>query len=67
MVDGICQQCRYPLLALRILVHVICSSDTQGRVYINARQLSRKLDVHYDTVTKALKYLRETGILSLDQ
>ena len=66
VVESICQQCRYPLLALRILIHAICSIDSQGRIYINARQLSRKLGVHYDTLTKCLKFLREIDVLRLD-
>ncbi len=60
-------QCRYPLLAIRILVHVITSIDGNGKTYISARQLSKSLDVHYDTVTKCLKYLREIDVLSFDK
>lgn len=60
-------QCRYPLLALRILLHAITKIDTHGRVYISARHLSKSLDVHYDTVTKCLKYLREIEALRLER
>ena len=66
VVESICQQCRYPLLALRILMHAICSIDSQGRTYINARQLAQKLGVHYDTLTKTIKFLREIDVLRLD-
>lgn len=60
-------RCRYPLLALRLLLHAITRIDTHGRVYISARQLAKSLDVHYDTVTKCLKYLREIEALRLER
>lgn len=60
-------QCRYPLLALRVLLHTITKIDTSGRVYISARQLAKSLDVHYDTVTKCLKYLREIEVLRIER
>ncbi|MGY3213961.1 hypothetical protein [Mucilaginibacter sp. HD30] len=69
IVDKICGKdgCRYPLLALRILIHVITSIDQAGRVYISARQLSKSLDVNYDTVTKCMKYLRSINVLEQDK
>jgi len=69
IVEKICRnkECRYPLLAVRILIHVITSIDGSGKVYISARQLSKSLDVHYDTVTKCLKFLREIEVLRLDK
>jgi DNA-binding transcriptional regulator YhcF (GntR family) len=67
VVEQICKQCRYPLLALRLLLHVITGIDHNGRIDISARQLSRKMDVHYDTVTKCLKYLREIGVLRIER
>lgn len=57
------EDCRYPLLAIRILIHAITEIDTGGHVHISARHLSRALDVHYDTVTKRLKYLRSIEAL----
>ncbi len=60
-------ECRYPLLAIRILVHAITSVDGSGKTYMSARQLSKSLDVHYDTVTKCLKYLRQINALSYDK
>jgi len=60
-------ECRYPLLAIRILIHAITGIDANGRTYISARQLSKSLDVHYDTVTKCLKYLREIEALRFDK
>ena len=60
-------QCRYPLLALRVLLHTITKIDTKGRVYISARQLAKSLDVHYDTLTKCLKYLREIEVLKIER
>ena len=60
-------QCRFPLLAIRILIYAITSIDSAGRFYISARQLSKSLDVNYDTVTKCLKYLREIDVLQFDK
>ena len=59
--------CRYPLLAIRILIYAITSVDGNGKTYISARQLSKSLDAHYDTVTKCLKYLRAIDVLELDR
>ena len=59
-------RCRYPLLALRLLVHVIGQIDEQGKMYISAKKLSQKMDVHYDSITKCLKYLREIGALRVE-
>ncbi len=69
IVEKICQheRCRFPLLAVRILIHTITSIDANGRVYISARQLSKSLDVHYDTVTKCLKFLREIQVLQMEK
>lgn len=65
----ICQpgNCRYPLLALRILIHVISGIDDKGQIPISARQLSKSMNVHYDTVCKTLKYLREIGVLQIER
>lgn len=63
--ETICTQSRYPLLALRLLIYVITGIDENGRIDISARHLSKKMDVHYDTITKCLKYLRETEILRI--
>jgi hypothetical protein len=60
------KKCRYPQLALRILIHVIASVGTDGKIYICARRLSQAMDVHYDTVTKCIKYLREIDVLRKD-
>ena len=61
------KKCRYPLLALRILIHAICEMDSNGRVYICAKKLAAKLDVNYDTITKCIKYLRVSDILSIEK
>lgn len=63
--EKICGQCRYPLLALRLLIYFITGIDNNGVIQISARQLSRKMNVHYDTVTKCLKYLREIEVINL--
>lgn len=57
------EMCRYPQLALRILIHVIAGIDKEGGVYISAKQLANKLGVNYNTVSKCLKYLRKIGVL----
>lgn len=49
------KKCRYPLLALRILIHAICEMDSEGRVYICARKLAAKLDVNITGQTKCPK------------
>lgn len=69
LAEKICndEKCRYPQLALRILMHVIAGIDAEGRVQINARLLSKEIKVNYDTVTKCLKYLREIEVLRLER
>jgi hypothetical protein len=66
--EKICEsnECRYPLLALRLLIHVITGIDSNGKIHLSARQLSKSMGVHYDTITKCLKYLREIGVLRID-
>lgn len=59
------EMCRYPQLALRILIHVIAGIDKEGGIYISAKQLANKLGVNYNTVSKCLKYLRKIGVFSL--
>ncbi len=61
------QRCRYPQLTLRILINAIAGMDTDGKIYICARQLSKIMDVHYDTVTKCIKYLREIEVLRIER
>jgi hypothetical protein len=65
--ERICKQCRYPLLALRLLIHVLTGIDANGRIDISARQLSKAMDVHYDTVTKCLKFLREIEAIRIER
>ena len=65
--DLICTECRYPLLALRVFIHVLCGINENGQIQISARHLAKKLDVNYDTVTKCLKFLREKGMIALDK
>ncbi len=67
VVENICTQSRYPLLALRIFIHIICGIDSGGEVHISARQMAKKLDAHYDTVTKCLKHLREIEAIRFKQ
>jgi len=60
-------ECRYPMLALRILLHIITEIDANGRVYISARQLSKAWGIHYDTVTKCIKFLRSIEVLRMER
>lgn len=66
-VECICKQCRYPLLALRIFMHIVCGIDDAGEIHISARHMAKKLDVHYDTVTKCLKFLREIKAIQIER
>jgi hypothetical protein len=59
-------ECRYPLLAIRILIHAITNIESDGKVYISARQLSKSLDVHYSSVTKCLRYLRSIEVIQIE-
>ncbi len=59
--------CRYPQLALRILIHVITGIDSEGNVFISAKQLASRLGVNYNTVSKCLRYLRRIGVLRLER
>jgi hypothetical protein len=61
------KSCRYKQLALRLLIYVIGKSNGEGSIAISARRLSKEMDVHYNTITKCLKYLRQIGVLRSDQ
>lgn len=58
------ENCKYPQLTLRILNHVIAEMDAKNKWSVSARQFSKRFDVHYDTTTKALKYLRSINVIS---
>jgi hypothetical protein len=57
-------KCQYRQATLRIFNHLLASAD-EGRVVISARQLSKKLGIHYDTVTKCIKYLKGIGVIKV--
>lgn len=57
------ENCRFPQLALRILNHVFSEIDKENKFTVNARRISKQFGVHYDTVTKCLKYLRSIGLI----
>lgn len=67
--EKICQNgnCRYPLIALRLMIYCIANMDSNGRIPISARHLAKSMNVHYDTVTKCLKYLRINEILRIER
>jgi len=48
-------------------MHVIAGIDAGGCIHICARQLSKEMEVNYDTVTKCLKYLREIQVLRIER
>lgn len=69
IVELICtdSDCRFPQLTLRVLLHLMAMVDAQNRVHVSAKQLAHTLGVHYNTVTKCLKYLRRIGVVQLEQ
>jgi hypothetical protein len=60
------ENCHYRQLALRILLHMIASIDGDNKIYIHAGQYAEALKVHYNSLTKCLKYLREIGLLFIE-
>lgn len=68
IIESICNgQCRYPLLAIRILVQAIVNIESNGKTYLSARQLAKILDAQYTTVNKCLVYLRKIDVLQIDR
>jgi len=61
------KNCKYPQLALRILNHIFAEMNKENKWTASARQISKRFDVHYDTVTKCLKYLRSINILQSEK
>lgn len=59
------KKCRYPQLALRLLNHIIAEVDNNNIWLSSARQISERFNVHYDTVTKCLKYLRSINVIKI--
>lgn len=57
------KNCKFRQVALRIFNHILASMDDEGKVSINARQLSKSLGVHYDTTTTCIKYLRAIDVI----
>jgi hypothetical protein len=64
-IERICNECRYPLLTLRIFLHMVCGIDEAGEIHISARHMAKLLKANYDTVTKCLKFLREIEVLAI--
>jgi len=60
------ENCKFRQAVLRIFNHILASIDNEGKVSINARQLSRNLGVHYDTITKCIKYLRAINVIKTE-
>ncbi len=69
LTEKICtdKNCKFPQLALRIFNHLLAGVDNEGKVTVNARLLSKKLGVNYDTVTKCIKYLKHIEIIKADK
>lgn len=65
--EHICTKSRYPLLTLRVFLHILCGIDTKGCIPVNARHMAKRLDVHYCTLTKCLKCLREIGVVRVER
>jgi hypothetical protein len=60
------ENCKFRQAVLRIFNHILASIDDEGKVSINARQLSKNLGVHYDTITKCIKYLRAINVIKTE-
>ena len=52
------ENCRYPKLTLRILIHIFFEVGEANKWDVSPRQIATRLGANYDTVTKCLKYLR---------
>ena len=61
------ENCRYPQLALRILIHIMAEIDNHNKWTVSARQIAKRFNVHYDTVTKCLKYLRSINVIRTEK
>ena len=61
------ENCRYPKLTLRILIHIIAELDKNKKWAVCPRYVSEILGANYDTVTKCLKYLRSINVLSIEK
>lgn len=60
------ENCRYPQLTLRLFVYLLTEIDKKNKLSISARQIAKEFGVHYDTVTKCLKYLRSINVIGSD-
>ena len=60
------ESCRYPKLTLRILNHILADIDRENKWEASPRNVAKRLDSNYDTVTKCLKYLRSINALQDD-
>lgn len=61
------EKCKYPQLTLRLFNHIVAGIDTENKWNASARQISRRLGAHYDTVTKCLKYLRAIDVIRVEK
>ena len=61
------KNCKFRQTVLVIFNHLLASMDNDCKVEICARQLSTKLGVHYDTVTKCIKYLKQIEVLKTEK
>lgn len=57
------EKCRFRQAVLIIFNHLLANMDNESKVEINARQLSKRLGIHYDTATKCIKYLKDIEVL----
>ena len=57
------ENCRFRQAVLIIFNHLLANMDTESKVEINARQISKKLGIHYDTATKCIKYLKQIDVI----
>lgn len=59
--------CKFRQVTLRVFIYLLANIDNEGKISINARQLSKNLGVHYDTITKCIKYLKDIDFIKTEK
>lgn len=61
------ENCKFRQVTLRIFNYLLSHVNNDCKVSLNARQLSKTFGVHYDTITKSIKYLKLIGVIKIDK
>jgi Fic family protein len=61
------KNCKFRQVTLRIFNHLLSHVNNECRVSINAKQLSKIFGVHYDTITKSIKYLKSIDVIKIEK